>query len=164
MQALAAGAHRGQGAYAHHAGEPGKVYFNACGPRLVHHIAGQYHGQAHFAQLGREQQAALQNARIHHIYDGLHRSTEQHVAGHHLFLRIGGEGVGARQVHKHQLLPLMAYDALFFFNGDAAVVAHMLASAGESVENRGFAAVGIARNGEPQSIGKAANIGACAGC
>ena len=51
----------------------------------------------------------------------------------------------------------MTDKALFFFNGHAAVVAHMLVRAREGIENSGLAAVGIARNGEPQGIGQAAD-------
>ena len=85
-QAIAGGADRGHGDGPHEFRQSQKINADASRPRLVHHVAGNDHGQTHLAQLGRKQQPALQNARIHNVDDRLHRAAKQHIAGHHLFL------------------------------------------------------------------------------
>ena len=156
-QTVASRAYRGHGAGAHAFREPQKINAYASGVGLVHHIAGNDHGQAHFAQLCRQQQPALKNARVHHIDDRLHRPAQKHIASHHFFLRIGRERIRTGQVNQNDLLPFVADKALFFFYGHTAVVAHMLVCTRKCVEYCGFAAVGVASNGQPQGIGQTAN-------
>ncbi len=114
---------------------------------LVHHVADQQHRQAHFHHLHRQQQVALQRRGVHHVDDGMHVAAGQLGPGHDLFLRISREGIGARQIHQGHGLVVMAQGAFLAVNRYAGIIAHMLPRTGIGIENRGFAAVGVAGQG-----------------
>jgi hypothetical protein len=65
-----------------------------------------------------------------------------------------------RAGHQNNFLPFIADVAFFFFDSHAAVVAHMLVRTCKGVEYRGFAAIGVARDGQAQGIGKPGDAGA----
>ncbi len=70
------------------------------------------------------------------------------MARYGFFLRVGGQGIGARQIDDaHGLAREQADVAFLFFNGDARIVAHMLMGARERIEGRRFSRVGVAREG-----------------
>ncbi len=116
--------------------------------RLVHHVQGQGHGDAHFQDLHGEQQVALKRRGVHHVHHGQRRLAREHLAGDDLFGGIGRQRIGSGQVHKGHFRIVQPEDALFLFHGHAGVVAHMLARAGIGVECRGLARIGIAGQGD----------------
>ena len=129
---------------------------DARGAGFVHHIAGQHHGHAHFQHLHGQQQVPFQSGGIHHVNDGLHIVAREFTPGHQFFLGIGGQAVGAGQVHQGHGLAVENKTPLFSVHRDAGIVAHMLAGPGIAVEDRGFAAVGIARQRNAHRSGRSA--------
>ena len=55
-----------------------------------------------------------------------------------------GQGIDAGQVHQGVVVPLGGKFPHFLVDGDPAPVAHLLAGAGQGVEQGGLAAVGVA--------------------
>lgn len=129
---------------------------DARGAGLVHHIAGQHNGHAHFQHLHGQQQIAFQSGGIHHIDDGLHIVGRQFAPGHQFFLGIGGQAVGSGQIHKCHRLAVEDELALLSVHCHAGVIAHMLTGPGVPIEHRGFAAVGIARQRNAHHCGRSA--------
>ena len=114
---------------------------------LVHHVQCQHHGDTHFHQLQRQVQVPLDIGGVHDIDDAVRLLIQDEVPGDDLLRRIGSDGVNARQVY-HGTVLLAPDGAGLLIYGDTGKVAHMLVGAGELVEQRGFAAVLIAGQGE----------------
>ena len=112
----------------------------------VHHVHGDDHGNAQLRQLGGQVQVALQVGAVDDVQDGVGALADQVIPGHHLLQGVGGQGVDARQVHDDHVIVLLQL-ALLLLHGDAGPVAHELVGAGEGVEQGGFAAVRVARQG-----------------
>ena len=115
-------------------------------PHQVDHVHRHYHGHAQLDELGGEVEVALNVSPVHDVEDGVRLLVHQIAPGYHFLQGIGGQGVDAGQVlDDHILMTLQS--ALLLLYGDAGPVAHILAGAGEGVEQRGLAAVGVARQG-----------------
>ena len=112
----------------------------------VHHVHGDDHGNAQLRQLGGQIQVALQVGAVDDVQDGVGAFADQVIPGHHLLQGVGGQGVDAGQVHDDHVIVLLQL-ALLLLHGDAGPVAHELVGAGEGVEQGGFAAVRVARQG-----------------
>ena len=69
------------------------------------------------------------------------------VTGHNLLHGVGGEGVDAGQVHNGHVPAIHMGHALLLLHRHAGPVAHILVGPGEGVEEGGFAAVGVAHQG-----------------
>ena len=115
--------------------------------RLIHHIAGEHYGQAHFSDLDGQEKIALKGGGIDHIDHRerllLDPRRGEHGPGDDFFLRVGGEGIGAGQVHHAHVYAVKRDETLFLVHGHAGIVAHMLMGAGVFVKRGGLAAVGV---------------------
>ena len=122
---------------------------------LVHHVEREHHGHIQLHELHGQVEVALDVGRIHDVDDALGLVAQQELAGDQLLARVRGHGVDARQVGD-QRVRVAPDDAVLAVDGHAGEVAHMLAGAGELVEERGLAAVLVAgeREGEHRAGGK----------
>jgi hypothetical protein len=117
----------------------------------VHHVEREDRGIAQLDDLRGEIEVALEVRRVHDHDHGLRRwhfsdAVEQHVTRDLLVERLRAERVGARQVEDFDRdVRRRAEQAAFLaLDGHARVVAHTRAQAGQRVEQRGLAAIGIA--------------------
>ena len=109
----------------------------------VHHVQGQDHRLAQLDQLQSQIQVALQGRGVRHIDDHIH-VVAQYVLPGHLFLHgVGGQAVGAGQVHQFVLVVVELENALLFLHRYTGPVGHFQVGAGVGVEQRGFSAVGV---------------------
>jgi len=122
----------------------------ACG---IAHVQGQHHGQAQGSGLQHQAQVELQVGGIGHAHQQIGHRLAGTVAGHDvardgLIGTQGVQAVGARQVQHHHAPPSRrGHHPLLALDGDARVVGDLLAAAGEQVEQRGLAAIGVAQQG-----------------
>ena len=119
----------------------------AAGPHLVHHVEGDDHGDAQLHQLKGQVKISLNIGGVYDVDDGSGILLKDEVSGDDLFGRVGGEGVDAGQIHQDGI-PVVLDGTFLLFHCHAGEVAHMLVAAGEAVEEGGFAAVLVARQGE----------------
>jgi hypothetical protein len=125
----------------------------------IAHVHRHHHGQAHGARLQHHAQAQLQLGGIDHadqqVGRGLARALAgDHVARHGLIGTQGVEAVGTRQVqHAHGLARGRGEHALLALDRDPGVIGHLLAAAGQQVEQGGLAAVGMAQQGQAHGSG-----------
>ena len=138
-----------QGAHLHHPAAQGGAQLVQVDlvPVLAHqvyHVHRHHHRDAQLNELGGEVQVALDVGAVHNVEDGVRLLLNQIVPGHHLLQGVGGQGIDARQVLDHHVLAALQ-PALLLFHRHAGPVAHVLAGAGQGVEQRGLAAVRIAR-------------------
>ncbi len=124
----------------------GKVDGVAVFPHQVDHVHGHYHGQAQLDQLGGKVEVPLDVGSVHNVEDGIRLLVHQIAPGHHLLQSVRGQGVDAGQVLDDHIL-MTLQPALLLFHGNTGPVTHVLAGAGEGVEQGGLAAVGVARQG-----------------
>ena len=118
-------------------------------PHQVHHVQRDHHGDAQLGELGGQVEVALQVRGVHDVQDGVRLFLHEIIPGHHLFQRVGGKGIDAGQVGQDDLF-VNDQLALLFLHGDAGPVADKLVGAGQLVEQGGFAAVRVARQGNAQ--------------
>ena len=118
-------------------------------PDHIHHVDGHHHGDAQLGELGGQVQIAFQVRAVHDVQDGVRPLADQVIPGHHFLQGVGGQGINAGQVGDGYI-SLLFQLALFFLHGDTGPVAHILVGAGQGVEQRGLAAVGVARQGNSQ--------------
>ena len=121
----------------------------AVGRELVHHVERKHHRSVQLHKLEREVEVALDVGGVHDVYDRVRVVVEDEAAAHHLLARVWRERVDARQVRDRNLgvafdLPVLAV------HGHAREVAHVLVRARERVEERGLAAVLVARQRQAQ--------------
>ena len=90
---------------------------------------------------------AFEVGSIQHDHDGVGMFVENEIAGDQLFGRIGGQAIGAGQIDDTQRHVFVPASALDFFDGDAGIVADMVAGAGQQVKDGCLAAVGVAGEG-----------------
>ena len=69
---------------------------------------------------------------------------DQVIPGDDLFLGIGAQAVGAREVNQPDLAALIFKNRLFLLHGDSGPVAHLEPSAGQGIDQGGFPGIGIA--------------------
>ena len=113
----------------------------------VHHVDGHNHRNAQLDQLRGQVQVALDVRSVHDVEDRVRPLLDQVAARHDLLERVGRQGIDARQVLDDDVLvPLEA--AFLLFHGHARPVAHVLGATRQVVEQRGLAAVRIARQGD----------------
>ena len=113
----------------------------------VHHVDGHHHRDAKLGKLRGQVKVALQVGTVDDVQNGIRALVDQVVTGHHFLQRIGRKGINAGQVHDDYVFMLFEL-ALFLFHGNAGPVAHELVGPCQSIEQRGFSAVGIARQGD----------------
>ena len=112
--------------------------------QFVIHIQGDHHPLVHVDQLRGQVEVALQVRAIHHVDHHVGLLLVEVLAHIQLLRRVGGEGVGTRQIHDLEGVPILMENALLGIDGHAAVVPHMLVGTRGEVEQRGLAAVGVA--------------------
>ncbi len=124
--------------------------------RRIHHVDRQHHRPAELAHFQREAQVQAQVGGIDHADQHVGRrlagiEAAAQVAGDR-FVQAGGmQAVGARQVQQRVAAARRRVEAAFLaLDGDAGVVGDLLPAAGQQVEQRGLAAVGIADQREAQ--------------
>ena len=109
----------------------------------VHHIQRHHHWFPDFQQLQGQIQAALQRGSVHHVDDHVHLVPHDKLAGHLLLHGVGGQAIGARQIHQAQVHIVISNGALHSFHGDPWPVGHLQVGAGIGVEQSGLPAVGV---------------------
>ena len=110
---------------------------------LIHHVERQHHRHAQLEELKRQVQVALDIGRIDDVNDAVRLSVENEVPGNDLLLRVGAQGIDARQID-HGAILCLADLADFLIDCHAGEVAHMLIGAGEGVKKCRFTAVLVA--------------------
>ena len=125
----------------------------ACG---IHHVQRQHHRPAEALDLEHEAQMQAQVGRVGHADDQVrHRLAGKvpgaDVAGDLFVGTVRLEAVGAGQIENLQHPARGRREAAFLaLHRDAGVVRHLLAAAGELVEQRGLAAVRVPDQGNAQ--------------
>ena len=115
-------------------------------PHQIDHIHGHHHRMAQLDQLGGQVEVTLNVGAVDDVQNGVWMLIDQIAPGHHFLRGVGRQGINARKVlNDHLRVPLPG--ALFLLHRHAGPVAHILVGAGENVEQCGFSAVGIARQG-----------------
>ncbi|MCY1350549.1 hypothetical protein D9M69_367850 [compost metagenome] len=122
----------------------------------VAHVEHHHHRQAQPAQFQHEAQVQAQVGRIHHrhqqvgaLFAGAHAQADVARDG---FIQAGRvQAVGTRQVQDAHLASGRRDEMAFLaLDGHAGVVGHLLPAAGQSVEQCGLAAIGIAYQRDAQ--------------
>ena len=126
------------------------VDINTAAARHVHHIERDHHRHAHLQHLHAEVEIAFQVGSVEHVDDQVGVARQQVVAGDFLVQRGSIQGIDAGQVDRGDRFAIEGKAALLAIHGNARPVAGTLTDPGEHVEQRGFAAVGIAREGDGQ--------------
>ena len=108
------------------------------------HVEGNDHGQAGLDNLKRQVQVALQVGCINHLDDYVGLAAHEVVARALLLGAVGGKRVDAGEVRNRDALVTQELGFLFL-NRDAGPVANVAVGAGNQVEKRGLAAVGVTR-------------------
>ena len=115
--------------------------------QFVVHIEGHHHGHVHVDELGGEEEVAFEVRGIDDVEHDVGVLLHNVLADVAFFRGVFGKGVGAGKVGNHDGIILIVVVADLGIDGDAAVVAHLLAHAGGVVEEGGLAAVGVADEG-----------------
>ena len=97
----------------------------AVGTHLVHHIQRQHHRHPQLQKLQRQVEISLDVGSVHNIDDAVGLFLEDEVAGDDLLLRIGTQGVYARQIH-HGAAFAVLYLPHLLIHRHAGEIAHML--------------------------------------
>ena len=147
----------------------------AVAAHLVHHVEGYHHRPPQLEQLKGQVEVAFKVGGVHDVDDHVGLLLDDEVAADDFLHRIGAEGIDARQIHdgyvriliRHRLpvfvrapeaprqaqvgllaVMMVQHRAGLFFDRHAGPVAHVLAAAGELVEEGGFAAVLVTGQGK----------------
>ena len=140
------------GGGAHHRArqQPGKrlqIPLRAVLLRLVQQVYTHHQPRGDLPDLQHQVQIALQTGGVHHCQSNICRAGEEKVPGHLLFRGVGAERVGAGQVHQaHGIVP-GAEAALRRGHCFSRPVPCVLVQPRQGVEDRGFAHIGVARQG-----------------
>src|SRR5580658_6132963 len=124
----------------------------------VHHVERDDEGLAHLDELADEIKIALEIAGVddddHGIgQPGVGAQAAQDFHGHLLIGGAADEAVGAGEIDDGGEGTIgEAASAGFFFYGNTGVIGDLLAKAGEAVEDGGFSAVGISRQGDGEDL------------
>ena len=110
----------------------------------VGHVEGNDHGQAGLDNLKRQVQVALEVGGIDHLDDDIGLAAHEVIARALLLGAVGGKRVDAGEVRDGNVLVAQELGFLFL-NRDAGPVANVAVGAGDQVEKRGLAAVGVTR-------------------
>ena len=127
--------------------------------RDVHHVQRDDDGDAEFEHLRGDVEVAVQVGRIHDGDDHIRArntgdATEQEVARDGFIGRTHLQRIAAGEIDEFHRLAVAAEKlAGLFFDRHAGVIPHFLPQAGEGVENRALARVGISRDGDAAKDG-----------
>ena len=121
----------------------------AVAAHFVHHVQRQNDGNIQLHQLHGQVEAAFDIGGVDDIDDARGLFFQNKTAGNDLFAGIGRERIDSGQIGD-PCVGIVSDLAVFAVNGDAGKISHMLIGAGELIEQCGFAAVLIPRQGEGQ--------------
>ncbi len=128
--------------------ERGHVDLDPCGSGLVHHVERDDRGDTGLEHLVREVEMPLQRARIAHHHDrcgSAPRPWKDRVDRDLLLGRSRGQAVGSRDVDQIDADSAVELDpAHASIDGDAGIVSGPRARAGERIEERRLAGIGVA--------------------
>ena len=110
----------------------------------VGHVEGNDHRQAGLDDLKRQVQIALEVGGIDNLDDDIGLAAHEVIARALLLGAVGGKRVDAGEVRNGDVLVTQKLGFLFL-NRDAGPVANVAVGAGDQVEKRGLAAVGVTR-------------------
>ena len=116
----------------------------AVAPHLVHHVQCQHHGHIQLQKLHGQIEVPLDIGGVHDVDDAGGLFVDDELPGDDLLAGIGGHRVDSRQVSDFcvRIIPDCAALPIHRYTGE---IAHMLVCAGQLIEQRGFAAVLVAR-------------------
>ena len=112
----------------------------------VHHVDCQDHRNAELDKLCGEVEVALEVRAVHDVQDRIRTFVDQIISGDDFLQRVRGQGIDAGKVGDDHVAVTFQLTFLLF-NRDARPVAYELVGAGQRVEQRRFAAVRVAREG-----------------
>ena len=124
-------------------GKLGGIYLIAILAHNVHHIDGNDYRNAQLGKLSGEVKVALQVGSVDYVQYGVGALVDKIISGDYFLQGIGGKRIDAGQVHYDHIL-MLPKAAFLLFYGNAWPVADKLVGTGQSVEQRGFAAVRVA--------------------
>ena len=154
VESLAGGADRRHDRYAEPIAQPARVDRHAGRLRLVDHVQRDHHRHAGLDDLQDQIETALYRPRVdddHHRVGHLPATAEHLVDGDLLVRRVGAEAVGAGQIHQLDAGPAGQRNLPRRpGHGNARIVAHLGARAGQGVEDGGLARVGVAGDEHPR--------------
>ena len=110
----------------------------------VGHVEGDDHGQTGLDNLKRQVQVALEVGSVDHLDNDIGLAAHEVIARALLLGAVGGKRVDAGEVRNRDALVTQEL-GLLFLNRDTGPVANIAVGAGDQVEKRGLAAVGVTR-------------------
>ena len=110
----------------------------------VGHVEGDNHGQTGLDNLKRQVQVALEVGSVDHLDDDIGLAAHEVITRALLLGAVGGKRVDAGEVRNRDALVTQEF-GLLFLNRDTGPVANIAVGAGDQVEKRGLAAVGVTR-------------------
>ena len=121
----------------------------------VEHVHGHDGGQPQFQDLADEVQVPLEVRGVddaQHDVDGpdVGLPLQEHLDGDHFIARTGRKAVKSRQIDQFEPPSLVLHPPDLLFHRDARIVAHVLVDSHQCAEERRFARVRIADQGNPQ--------------
>ena len=133
-------------------GQGGQVNFQAVLFRLVQQVHAHHQPGCDLPDLQDEIQVSAKAGGVRHGQGHIRRAGEKIIPGHLLLGGVGGEGIGAGQVHQADGAVPGPEGALRRGNGFARPVPRMLMQPRQGVEDGGFAHIGIARQGHRELL------------
>ena len=127
-----------------HAAQILVVEGGSAGLQLVVHVERHDHTRVYVDQFGSQVKIAFQIRGDHGVYHHIGDARSQMMTHVTLLGRIGRESVGAGQVGDLEAVAAVDAAADLGADGHAAVIADVLVTARDGVEQRGFTAVGVA--------------------
>ena len=134
----------------------------AVGGDLVHHVERDDHGAVELHELERQIEVTLDVRGINDVDHGVGVGVNDELATHDLLARVGRERVDAREVRDRRL-GVIANLSVLAINRHAGEVADVLVRAGQTVEERGLAAVLVAGEREGEGLALRHRLGRAAG-
>ena len=112
----------------------------------IHHVDGDDDRDSQLGQLRGKVEVALEVGAVDDVQDGIRALRDQIVTGDDFLQRVRRKRIDTGKVHDDDVLMLLE-PAFLLLDGDAGPVANELVRARQGVEQRCFAAVRIAREG-----------------
>ena len=168
FQPLVLGCHDGHHRDAERRLEYVRLHMDAVLLGDVKHVQSQNQRLPHRQQLRHQIEIAFQRRRVDHGDDDVGLLADQVVARQPLFLRVGGQAIGSRQIDETERGSIVTVRAGLLLHRFARPVADMLAQAREHIEDSGFPHVGLTdeRHGElpgGRDGGRVPGVMACRG-
>ena len=110
----------------------------------VGHVQGEHDLRAQLQELRRQEEVSFEVARVDHVHDHVRLFVDDEPAGHDLLDRVGGQAVGARQVHDRDLAAVEGGVAFLLLDRHTGPVSHVMSGAGDGVEQGRLARVRVA--------------------